>query len=111
MTKTEDGSYSVATIVDGFEIRDNAEMPPRVIRSSYPFGTLQPGQSFVISCESKKHEASIRSMAVGRNRKAKDEGKEDHFVVRRLPDNVVTEDGLPRSRKLFPKDLGVWRVS
>ena len=88
---------NVADVVNGIEILDNMEVPERQIRPSYPFGDLKPGQTFIVECEDKKHEASIRSMAVGRNRKAKDQGKEDRFIVRRIPD--------------MEKAVGVWRVS
>jgi len=97
MTKSKESSPNVATVVNGIEILDDMEVPARQIRPSYPFGDLKPGQSFVVECDDKKHEASIRSMAVGRNRKAKDQGDEDRFIVRRIPDTETT--------------VGVWRVS
>jgi hypothetical protein len=94
---TEEGGPSVANVINGIEILDDMEVPDRQMRPSYPFGTLEPGQSFIVECDDKKHEASIRSMAVGRNRKAKDHGKEDRFIVRRIPGTETT--------------VGVWRVS
>jgi len=97
MTKNEEASPSVANVVNGIEILDDMEVPARQIRPSYPFGDLKPGQSFIVECDDKKHEASIRSMAVGRNRKAKDRGTEDRFIVRRIPDTETS--------------VGVWRVS
>ena len=87
---------NVADVVNGIEILNNLEVPERQIRPSYPFGELEKGQSFVVQCEDKKHEASIRSMAVGRNRKARDQGKKDRFIVRRIPET--------------DSDVGVWRV-
>jgi hypothetical protein len=81
--------------VDGIEIFDDVEVPPRNVRPSYPFGSLEPGQCFMVECEDKKHEASIRSMAVGRNRKAKDNDREHYYIVRRIPGTEST--------------VGVWR--
>ena len=83
--------------MDGVEILDDVEVPPRNIRPSYPFNSLEPGQCFMVECEDKKHEASIRSMAVGRNRKAKDNGREQYYIVRRIPGTEAT--------------VGVWRQS
>ncbi len=97
MTKSKESSPNVATVVNGIEILDDMEVPARSMRASYPFGDLKPGQSFIVECEDKKHEGSIRSMAVGRNRKAKDRGNKDRFIVRRIPDTERT--------------VGVWRVS
>ena len=85
------------SFVDGVQILDDIEVPPRDIRPSYPFNSLEPGQCFMVECEDKKHEASIRSMAVGRNRKAKDSGQEHYYIVRRIPDTEST--------------VGVWRQS
>lgn len=96
MTKSKESSPNVAAVVNGIEILDDMELP-RQMRASYPFGDLKPGQSFIVECDDKKHEASIRSMAVGRNRKAKDQGNEDRFIVRRIPDTETM--------------VGVWRVS
>jgi hypothetical protein len=87
---------NVADVVNGIEILNDMEVPERQVRPSYPFGDLKPGQSFIVECEDKKHEASIRSMAVGRNRKAKEQGRKDRFIVRRIPET--------------DSDVGVWRV-
>jgi len=97
MTKSKESSPNVATVVNGVEILDDMEVPARRNRASYPFDNLKPGQSFLVECDDRKHEASIRSMAVGRNRIAKDQGDEDRFIVRRIPDTETT--------------VGVWRVS
>lgn len=91
----EDGT--VVNVINGIEILDGREIPHRRVRPLYPFSTLEPGQSFSVECEDKKHEASVRSMAVSRNRQAKDKGKEDRFVVRRIPGTETM--------------IGVWRVS
>jgi hypothetical protein len=91
------GNNEMEDFVDGIEILDDVEVPPRNIRPSYPFNSLKPGQCFMVECEDKKHEASIRSMAVGRNRNAKDNGREHYYIVRRIPGTEAT--------------VGVWRQS
>ena len=87
----------VTTVVNGIEILAGREVPYRRIQPLYPFSTHEPGQSFIVECEDKKHEASIRSMAVNRNRQAKDKNREDRFIVRRIPGTKA--------------EVGVWRIS
>mgnify|MGYP003139954536 CR=1 FL=1 len=76
------------------QIFDDMPIPHRAERRTYPFSELDVGQCFVVDCENRKHERSVRSSATRWNR---NEELNRRFVVRRLPDTEFT--------------VGVWRIS
>ena len=74
-------------------ILDDVPIPHRAERKTYPFAKLEVNQCFMIECENRKHERSVRSSATRWNKK--DEGK--RYVVRRIEGTEST--------------VGVWRLS
>ena len=74
-----------------YKIVDNLPIPEARKRRSYPFRRLKVGQCFLVDCEDKNHERSVRSTAHRLSNTT-----DSRYTVRRIPDTEA--------------QVGVWRT-
>ena len=74
-----------------YEIVDNLPIPHLRKKRSYPFRDLKIGQCFLVDCEDKNHERSVRSTAHRLSSTS-----DSKYTVRRIPETDT--------------QIGVWRT-
>ena len=74
-----------------YKIVNNLPIREARKRRSYPFRSLKVGQCFLVDCEDKNHERSVRSTAHRLSNNT-----DSRYTVRRIPDTEA--------------QVGVWRI-